>query len=260
MGTNKKSHKKKVIDQPQDQFRQANAKCISTADATSTIVDDVSIPEYVQTICAVCGGGLDEEEVLICDGNCGNEIHMYCLRPQLTTVPKEDWLCPVCSINGNTDHLQSYLDNHISLKSQEAFQEPQDYHQWLLQRQWNWSLHCWPTAFPGRCCLISDEFDSSDIALIGCTVRVYCEYDSQYHSGRIISRRYDKKLRAWEHLVQFKSGADGRNKPLISWICLREHACAIGTEVVWTKNIYGFWWPGIIFLRSGMEILEFLRY
>ena len=40
------------------------------------------------------------------------------------------------------------------------------------------------------------------------------------------------------------------------WMCLDEHICSVGEEVVWGK-VPGFpWWPGQKILRSGLELLR----
>jgi hypothetical protein len=40
------------------------------------------------------------------------------------------------------------------------------------------------------------------------------------------------------------------------WMCLDEHICSVGGEVVWGK-VPGFpWWPGQKILRSGLELLR----
>ena len=52
------------------------------------------------------------------------------------------------------------------------------------------------------------------------------------------------------------SGADGRNRSLISWLSIEEHSCCLGGAVVWGK-IQGFpWWPAQRYYRSGIEIIR----
>ena len=54
--------------------------------------------------CVECGGGQDENLLLMCDG-CNSGYHTYCLDPPLAGVPLHDWYCPSCpspARNGNT--------------------------------------------------------------------------------------------------------------------------------------------------------------
>jgi PWWP domain len=52
------------------------------------------------------------------------------------------------------------------------------------------------------------------------------------------------------------SGADGRNRSLITWLCIEEHSCCVGGEVVWGK-VHGFsWWPAQRYYRSGIELIS----
>uniref|UniRef100_A0A672SWD2 [histone H3]-trimethyl-L-lysine(4) demethylase n=1 Tax=Sinocyclocheilus grahami TaxID=75366 RepID=A0A672SWD2_SINGR len=51
--------------------------------------------EVEQYICMVCGGGGDEDRLLLCDG-CDDSYHTFCLIPPLHDVPKGDWRCPKC--------------------------------------------------------------------------------------------------------------------------------------------------------------------
>ncbi|XP_060765954.1 lysine (K)-specific demethylase 5Ba isoform X3 [Neoarius graeffei] len=48
-----------------------------------------------QYMCLVCGGGGDEDKLLLCDG-CDDSYHTFCLIPPLHDVPKGDWRCPKC--------------------------------------------------------------------------------------------------------------------------------------------------------------------
>ncbi len=34
--------------------------------------------------------------MLLCDG-CDRGFHMFCLRPQLKSIPRGDWYCPACA-------------------------------------------------------------------------------------------------------------------------------------------------------------------
>ncbi|XP_029772311.1 E3 ubiquitin-protein ligase UHRF1 [Suricata suricatta] len=46
--------------------------------------------------CHLCGGKQDPDRQLLCD-ECDMAFHTYCLRPPLSSVPKEEeWYCPEC--------------------------------------------------------------------------------------------------------------------------------------------------------------------
>ncbi|CRK91644.1 CLUMA_CG005294, isoform A [Clunio marinus] len=45
--------------------------------------------------CMICRRKSDPEQTLLCD-ECNKGWHMFCLRPQLTVIPKGDWFCPKC--------------------------------------------------------------------------------------------------------------------------------------------------------------------
>jgi hypothetical protein len=48
-------------------------------------------------MCTACGGGEDEDQILLCDTKgCENAYHMYCLKVPLTMVPEGDWFCDEC--------------------------------------------------------------------------------------------------------------------------------------------------------------------
>ncbi len=72
-------------------------------------------------MCTSCGGGEDEDQILLCDGKgepfsssfsslsstpncsfplwsgCENAYHMYCLSIPLTCIPEGDWFCDECT-------------------------------------------------------------------------------------------------------------------------------------------------------------------
>jgi hypothetical protein len=48
-------------------------------------------------MCTTCGGGEDEENMLLCDGKgCENAYHLYCLSIPISSIPKGDWFCDEC--------------------------------------------------------------------------------------------------------------------------------------------------------------------
>ena len=54
--------------------------------------------------------------------------------------------------------------------------------------------------------------------------------------------------------MAFISGADGRNKAYLQWLCLNEHACFVRTEMVWIRvsSSYSSWTPGQRCCRSAL--------
>lgn len=50
------------------------------------------------------------------------------------------------------------------------------------------------------------------------------------------------------------SGADGRNKSHLQWLCLNEHSCFVRTELVWIRvsSSYSSWTPGQKCCRSAL--------
>eukprot|EP01114_Cavostelium_apophysatum_P011889 TRINITY_DN2644_c0_g1_i2.p1 TRINITY_DN2644_c0_g1~~TRINITY_DN2644_c0_g1_i2.p1 ORF type:complete len:1202 (+),score=337.29 TRINITY_DN2644_c0_g1_i2:134-3739(+) len=50
---------------------------------------------YVRKMCALCGLGTDDDQLLLCD-HCDEGYHMYCLDPPLTEIPKGEWFCEFC--------------------------------------------------------------------------------------------------------------------------------------------------------------------
>lgn len=48
-------------------------------------------------MCTSCGGGEDEDQILLCDTKgCECAYHMYCLNTPLTIIPAGDWFCDEC--------------------------------------------------------------------------------------------------------------------------------------------------------------------
>ncbi|CAH1759505.1 12583_t:CDS:2 [Entrophospora sp. SA101] len=45
--------------------------------------------------CNVCGGKGEEESTVVCD-ECQYYFHFRCLKPRMTSLPKDDWFCDVC--------------------------------------------------------------------------------------------------------------------------------------------------------------------
>lgn len=81
----------------------AKATGAATAEApadTGDALSDSETPDLEaveQITCRSCGGGEDEEHLLMCDG-CDKAWHAYCARPELESVPEGDWYCQVCNL------------------------------------------------------------------------------------------------------------------------------------------------------------------
>lgn len=166
------------------------------------------------TSCCICNDNHDEDLILLCDGEgCENETHMFCLRPPLFKVPDSEWYCSECKpINTcSSSNIISTIDKHIDQYNNENFVLKESYKNWLILNQHQYiPLKEWYINFPHI--EIKSEFDISSINLIGKPIKLFLKVEKQYHTGRIISRRYDSLLDRWEHLIQFKSGSDNRNK------------------------------------------------
>ena len=80
--------------------------------------DHLSWDPFDSTVCQICSIDKDDNQVVICD-NCHNGFHMYCVRPVMVNIPKEDWFCSACS-NGSNARL-SFDDFTASITDQEVF-------------------------------------------------------------------------------------------------------------------------------------------
>jgi [histone H3]-trimethyl-L-lysine4 demethylase len=55
------------------------------------------VNEIDNIVCSACCRGDDEDVLLICGTKaCDKSYHTYCLVPPLSSLPKEEWCCPVC--------------------------------------------------------------------------------------------------------------------------------------------------------------------
>lgn len=184
------------------QKRKASAQKEAESGAMPEIFFETVDP-FQLTTCSICGGSEDEDLIILCDGpGCNNEIHMYCLTPILTEIPKGNWYCDACDSSGTTFQLKRYFDTfektqkHLCLKTNEPHFELLK----LLQQRYI-KFDLWSPLIETK--LIDSEFDASSIDLIGCIVRISVT-DTQFHSGRIINRSYNDYLGIWYHLIQFK--------------------------------------------------------
>ncbi len=73
---------------------------------------------FDSTVCQICSTDKDDNQVVICD-NCHNGFHMYCLRPVMVNIPKEDWFCSACSSKSST--RLSFEEFRASITDQEVF-------------------------------------------------------------------------------------------------------------------------------------------
>ena len=166
--------------------------------------------------------------------------------------------------------FQHYLNEHNRDLKGANLESNSDYNIWLhnLQEQSVSLDFYYPGILDGG--IIPDSFDCSSAELIGSRLKVL--YDSEVKSqdicvmreinGRILSARHDEALDRWEHLVYFKDNdrEDGH------WLSLREHACYVGSEMVWFKSRYwvqkdaGQRFPMQVLLPSGMSHLKVLGF
>ena len=59
--------------------------------------DDEEEMDVESIMCTTCGGGEDEENMLLCDGKgCENAYHQYCLSIPISSIPVGDWFCDEC--------------------------------------------------------------------------------------------------------------------------------------------------------------------
>lgn len=64
-------------------------------------------------VCEACVSGIDEEQLLICDG-CDKARHIYCALPQLAAVPEGDWHCEVCLLQAQ---VKQSVGEHVGESS-----------------------------------------------------------------------------------------------------------------------------------------------
>ena len=59
----------------------------------------MKVPHNIATlVCELCGGGHHEEKIILCD-SCDRGCHMFCLDPPMVTVPRGEWVCPLCTVD-----------------------------------------------------------------------------------------------------------------------------------------------------------------
>lgn len=68
---------------------------VERSNATDDEVIAYEPPLPGQELCELCGGGEDNESMLLCD-RCSCGFHLYCLSPPLHSVPAGEWFCTQC--------------------------------------------------------------------------------------------------------------------------------------------------------------------
>lgn len=159
-------------------------------------------------VCYICSSGHKPDNILLCDGEgCTNEAHMSCLFPPMSQVPAGDWFCPECDPFGTTLELFEYLRSYTTGKTQTNLQaRPMD----------------------------SDNKQLKYRGTLGCLLRLDIPYAGNLycsHIGRIVAYRGNDDI-ITEYLVMFKSGANNRNVPLITWLDPDDHICFVYTDIV----------------------------
>jgi len=118
---------------------------------------------------------VDEDLTILCDGEgCTKEVHMYCLKPPLLTVPTANWYCHECDHYGASEPLRLYFDEHAATKAQhlDGTLESYELYQSLLpgsvlpMEQMSKSMFC---------SVERSEFEGMDLS--GFMVEVYCPVD-----------------------------------------------------------------------------------
>ncbi|KAI9103186.1 hypothetical protein DFS34DRAFT_356513 [Phlyctochytrium arcticum] len=73
----------------------------SSPSAKKAILPDGYLPKPGLELCEICGGGENDEKMLLCDG-CNRGYHLYCFDPPMAAIPNTDWFCPDClRVSGN---------------------------------------------------------------------------------------------------------------------------------------------------------------
>jgi len=251
----------------------------------------------VKDVCAGCFGQRNEElkndPIVLCDGKgCGREYHLQCCLPPLTLeeVPEGTYLCIDCDPDGTSSQLEQYFDN--VWESRARFGTSREYVASLFDKDERipvseflrmTEIHC--DAIRGVRNLHAASVPKVPLGpdfLIGKPIRLYCPDGNSYHNGRIIDWRRATHLRpatssspsdvndfqygklseiaCCEFLVAFPAGLDYRKRTIHQWLILEEHSLAVGTSLIW-----GFdtrkkdWSPGLIWLRTSMELLPILE-
>ncbi|KAI8816843.1 PLU-1-like protein-domain-containing protein [Fimicolochytrium jonesii] len=100
MGTRKKAKEQPV--------RKAPVVATPPPGSTSPSPKKVTLPQdYLPKpgleLCEMCGGGENDEQMLLCDG-CNRGYHLYCFDPPMAAIPQTDWFCPDCLRGSGHDY------------------------------------------------------------------------------------------------------------------------------------------------------------
>lgn len=120
-----------------------------------------------------------------------------------------------------------------------------------------------------------DEHRLTPDFFIGKIMKLFCPFDRQYHTGRIINWRSalpagtDKKkssklffgnglTASKEFLIRFSGGVNSRKKTIHKWIIFQEHRCAVSACLVMGKGLsksegVSGYRPGQLMIRSCIE-------
>ncbi|KAJ3162734.1 hypothetical protein HDU86_003707 [Geranomyces michiganensis] len=90
--------------------KRAQARASAAASGTengstsSSPVKPAIVPPKPGTeLCEICGGGQDDDKMLLCDG-CDRGYHLYCFDPPMSAIPDTDWYCPDCLRSSGDDY------------------------------------------------------------------------------------------------------------------------------------------------------------
>ncbi|KAJ3157751.1 hypothetical protein HDU89_000129 [Geranomyces variabilis] len=73
------------------------------SEASSSILPSDYLPKPGLELCEICGGGENDEQMLLCDG-CNRGYHLYCFDPPMVAIPNTDWFCPDCLRGSGHDY------------------------------------------------------------------------------------------------------------------------------------------------------------
>jgi len=165
-------------------------------DERSMKAEEQVVDHTLPTKCEVCFTGGYEDQVLLCDGyKCTHEYHMFCLRPIITEVPEGEWLCPLCSQQGNLTCLSSTLQKKSKRGSRQEDSESSNNTETINHNEHDKTVNN-----------IDPEIKAivTTTASIGMLIKVFSDEDRNFHTGRIIRLTQDPSNGQPIHLIQFQ--------------------------------------------------------